>query len=198
MSPILPVHDSGDVLQGSGTEQISHQDTPLALIRALSLPVKQWMDIAQHAHILEMLKHRCCVCVSQWIANIRSVKLHVLKVHPEIYKSTGAEALADCKKVGHLVSSCRFCGMKVSKTSEHAGTCPVFGRLGSGLYLLTKLLQHPSMVATGRGEPLRISPPSEATGPHRGAAHHGTKTCQVPSIAAGHSLHCQPSGQHCT
>ena len=91
------VSSTVDRNQPSEGTHVQEVDTPLRQIRALGKPLNQWMEIVQNTHILEQLKHRCCVC-SQWIANIRSVKLHVLKVHPEIYNTAGAAALADCKK----------------------------------------------------------------------------------------------------
>ena len=183
-----PLTYAVDVQQGTDQAAAYQADMPLAVIRALSLLLKQWMDIAQHTHILDQLKHRCCVC-SQWIANIRSVKLHVLKVQPEIYKATGAAALAGCKKVDHLVSPCRFCGTQMSKTSQHAGACPVLWQIRVGALLANQTAAASTDGChghgSGRGELLRVSPPSEAAGPRREAAHHGAETCRIPSIAAG-------------
>ena len=177
-----PLNDAVDVQQGTDQAAACQADMPLAVIRALSLLLKQWMDIAQHTHILDQLKHRCCVC-SQWIANIRSVKLHVLKVQPEIYKTTGAAALAGCKNVDHLVSPCRFCGTQMSKTSQHAGACPVLWQIRLGALLANQTAAASTDGChghgSGRGELLRVSPPSEAAGPRRGAAHHGAETCQI-------------------
>ena len=83
--------------QPSEGTHVQEVDAPLHQIRALGKPLNQWMEIEQNTHIIEQLRHRCCIC-SQWIANIRSIKLHVLKVHPEIYNAAGAAALTDCKK----------------------------------------------------------------------------------------------------
>ena len=156
--------------------------TAVQLIRSLNRPLHQWLDVLQESQIMEQLRHRCCIC-SQWIANIRSVKLHILKVHPDIYHSSGAAALADCRKVGHVTSPCRFCGMQVSKTSQHAGTCPVLWQLRLGALLArsdgSSTIESPAQDGSHgsrRSLPLRLPAATETHGPCRGAAQHGGKT----------------------
>ena len=145
------------------------------------------MSIAQHTDILEQLRHRCCIC-SQWVANIRSIKLHVLKVHPEFYNTAGAAALADCRKIGHLISPCRYCGAQVSKASQHASTCPVLWQLRLGAILTNPATSNTTICGDGhgpgRGHSVSIPPPPEEAGPLRGAAHHRRKASEVASLAS--------------
>ena len=139
-------HSTVAVDQVSDRTPAQESNASLSQIRALCKPLSQWMSIAQHTDILEQLRHRCCLC-SQWVANIRSIKLHVLKVHSEFYNTAGAAALADCREIGHLISPCRYCGAQVSKTSQHASACPVLWQLRLGLTLLPPI-PPPTVVAT--------------------------------------------------
>ena len=141
--PILcePYSCAVAVHQVSDRTSAQEPNTPLSQIRALCKPLSQWMSIAQHTDILEQLRHRCCIC-SQWVANIRSIKLHVLKVRPDFYNTAGAAALAACRKIGRLISPCRYCGAQVSKASQHASTCPVLWQLRLGAILTNPATQY--------------------------------------------------------
>ena len=185
------VNSAVDRRQTSEGTHVHESDTPLSQIRALCKPLSQWMDVAQHAYILEQLKHRCCIC-SQWVANI-SIKLHVLKVHPEMYNTAGATALADCKQVGHLISPCRFCGAQVSKTSQHAGTYPVLWQIGLGALLANPATPHGGdRHGPGGSHSVRVPPSPQKAGPCRGAAHHGGETSEVASITSGQKKRPRP------
>ena len=72
----------------------------------------------------QVLRRFCGIC-GQWLACIRSAKLHYRSVHPTIYETFNMVAAADCKRVGHLVSPCSFCGGVVARTDQHSATCPV-------------------------------------------------------------------------
>ena len=71
-----------------------------------------------------VLRQFCAVC-GQWLVSVRSIKLHYKQVHPEAYDRYSEKAAADCKKIGHLISPCTFCGYAMKRTDLHSGTCPV-------------------------------------------------------------------------
>ena len=62
-----------------------------------------------------VLRQFCVVC-GQWLVSVRSIKLHYKQVHPEAYDRYSEKAAADCKKIGHLISPCTFCGYAMKRT----------------------------------------------------------------------------------
>ena len=126
-TPVLPVQSTEPSSASGSHRQTDAQCadlTPIQAVADLKLPRNEWLKIFHFPHIKTMLKHKCVVC-SQWLANIRSVKLHMRKVHPEVYHGAGEKAAADCSKLGHIVSPCKYCDMQVTRTDQHSKTCPV-------------------------------------------------------------------------
>ena len=70
---------------------------------------KDWLRFASRPETQQVLRRFCGIC-GQWLAKIRSAKLHYRSVHSAIYEKFNTVAAADCKRVGHLVSPCSFCG----------------------------------------------------------------------------------------
>ena len=56
---------------------------------------------------------------------MKSIKLHYRHVHADIYHRFCQTAAADCRKVGHLISPCVYCGARITRTDQHSSTCPV-------------------------------------------------------------------------
>ena len=90
----------------------------------LQAPLHEWLGLARRPEVGAVLRQFCVLC-GQWIANISSLKLHVSKTHPTLYKQFGKQATATCAKVGHVCSPCRYCGKAISRTDVHCSTCPV-------------------------------------------------------------------------
>ncbi len=134
---VLPVDSSTRTEVPSTTApNATAEEPPVKSIARLDLRRSEWLHIFRFPHIKQQLQHRCVIC-SQWLANIRSIKLHVRSVHTDIYNSLGQQATVDCSKVGHVVSPCKFCDAVVTRTDQHCKTCPVLwqSRLGALLGL---------------------------------------------------------------
>ena len=84
----------------------------------------QWLSFARLPEVQAKLRQFCVTC-GQWLVSVKSVKLHYRYVHADIYNRFGQAAAADCKKVGHIVSPCVYCGAHITRTDQHSGTCPV-------------------------------------------------------------------------
>ena len=84
----------------------------------------QWLTFARHPEVQRTLRQFCATC-GQWLVSVKSIKLHYQHVHTDIYHRFCQAAAADCKKVGHLISPCVYCGAHVTRTDQHSGTCPV-------------------------------------------------------------------------
>ena len=84
----------------------------------------QWLSFARLPEVQTKLRQFCVTC-GQWLVSVKSIKLHYRHVHTDIYNRFCQAAAADCKKVGHIVSPCVYCGAHITRTDQHSGTCPV-------------------------------------------------------------------------
>ena len=84
----------------------------------------QWLHFARRPEVQTTLRQFCATC-GQWLVSVKSIKLHYRHVHTDIYHRFCQAAADDCKKVGHLISPCVYCGAHVIRTDQHSGTCPV-------------------------------------------------------------------------
>ena len=84
----------------------------------------QWLSFARHPEVRTTLRQFCATC-GQWLVSVKSIKLHYRHVHVDIYHRFCQAAADDCKKVGHIVSPCVYCGAHITRTDQHSGTCPV-------------------------------------------------------------------------
>ena len=89
---------------------------------------QDWLRFASRPEAQQVLRRFCGIC-GQWLACVRSAKLHYRSVHPTIYETFNMVAAADCKRVGHLVSPCSFCGAVVARIDQHLLRARSFGRL---------------------------------------------------------------------
>ena len=89
-----------------------------------SISPTQWLQFARRPEVQETLRHFCATC-GQWLVSVKSIKLHYKHIHGDIYKRFCQTAAADCRKVGHLISPCVYCGATITRTDQHSGTCPV-------------------------------------------------------------------------
>ena len=123
---------------------------------------KDWLRFASQPEAQQVLRRFCGVC-GQWLANIRSAKLHYRSVHSAIYEKFNTVAAADCKRVGHLVSPCSFCGAVVTRTDQHSAKCPVLWQ-ARVCCLVTASASGLSCPATRHGRPLAMELDSESQG----------------------------------
>ena len=100
--------------------------SPSGPLLSAMLPVSpaQWLHFARRPEVQETLRHFCATC-GQWLVSVKSIKLHYRHVHGDIYKRFCQTAAADCRKVGHLISPCVYCGAAITRTDQHSCTCPV-------------------------------------------------------------------------
>ena len=84
----------------------------------------QWLQFARRPEVREKLQHFCVTC-GQWLVSVKSIKLHYRHTHGDIYQRFCRTAAADCRKVGHLISPCAYCGTAITRTDQHSSTCPV-------------------------------------------------------------------------
>ena len=84
----------------------------------------QWLQFARRPEVQTTLRQFCATC-GQWLVSVKSIKLHYKHVHTDIYHRFCQTAADDCKKVGHLISPCVYCGAHITRTDQHSSTCPV-------------------------------------------------------------------------
>ena len=101
----------------------------------------QWLSFARLPEVQAKLRQFCVTC-GQWLVSVKSVKLHYRYVHADIYNRFGQAAAADCKKVGHIVSPCVYCGAHITRTDQHSGTCPVLWQARVCCLVVESLDQH--------------------------------------------------------
>ena len=110
----------------SGVPTQAGMSPPSPPLDGALIPVSpaQWLSFARLPEVQTKLRQFCVTC-GQWLVSVKSIKLHYRHVHVDIYNRFCQAAAADCKKVGHIVSPCVYCGAHITRTDQHSGTCPV-------------------------------------------------------------------------
>ena len=99
---------------------------PSGSLLSAMIPVSptKWLHFARCPEVQATLRQFCATC-GQWLVSVKSIKLHYRHIHTDIYNRFCQTAAADCRKVGHLISPCVYCGATITRTDQHSCTCPV-------------------------------------------------------------------------
>ena len=112
-------------LVSADTEGAAHVPLLYRAHFAEALSQQGWLQVLTDTNIATELSHHCGIC-GQWVVDSQHLKIHLRRIHHEVWAQHAGPAKQLCRVVARsVVSPCRWCGSKTQRPVQHAHRCAV-------------------------------------------------------------------------